>query len=444
MGIGCIIIGMIFLFNPMLSLLDVLPDFIGYLFIFIGIYKLADMTNKMNKIHRHILYIAGISILRLILSVFISTDDKVLSLIFVFVFAIIDAVFMISVFNKIFDGLDDLATRFPNDTVFAKLSETAKSLTSVFFIVRSLFTLIPEFRHLAMTDYEGEILSTEMLGRADYSYMLIVLNFVVVGVIGLAWLGITITYFNRIRKDSGFINALGDYYNTVILADTKRFLLRRIMLSVVFLMTGFVFLIDIFFTNVDALPDFIGAGFILAAVMLLRKDKDNSLPVSVVSVTVAYIPVSLAYWILRVLFAGNEYRVKQLLRTEVLLQFIVLIALACVSALMLIFIFYNISKMFKRMISEMVGVEYEEHFTKLIEQQNESIKKKNRANTIIFGVSIALAVSKVIQTAAMILLPEYWMIHFVIQIFWIFRMYMFITDLYEEIKYRLDVGAEKI
>ena len=442
MGIGFIIIGVIFLFNPMVSLLDVLPDFIGYLFILIGIYKLADMTNKMDKIHKHILYVAGISVVRLVLSIVIVNDDNVLALIFVFVFAIIDAVFMISVFNKIFDGIEDIGTRFPNTSVFTKLSETVRTLTCVFVIVRSLFTLIPEFRHLSMTDYEGEILSTEMLGRADYTYMLLILNVVVVILIGTVWLGMTITYFNRIRKDSEFVTAVSDNYTNVILADSKRFLIRRIMLSMMFLMAGFVFLVDIFFTNVDVLPDFVGAGFILAAAILLRKN--NSLPVSVIFTAAAYIPVSLAYWILRVLFAGNEYRVKQLLRTEVLQQFIILIALALVSAVLLIFIFYNLNKMFKRMISEIVANNHEEHFKKLIEQHNESIKKKNQANTALFYISGVLALSKVVQTAAMILLPEYWMIHFVIQIFWILRIYMFIPDLYEEIKYSLDIGVEKI
>ena len=441
MGIGYITIGVIFLFNPMISLLDVLPDFIGYIFILVSIYKLADMTNLMDKIHRHILYLTAVSIARLVLSIVLVADDKVLSLIFVFVFAIIDAVFMISVFNKIFDGIEDIGMRFPNESVFIKLPEV-KTFGTVFAIVRSLFTLIPEFRHLAMTDYEGEILSTEMLGRADYSYMLIILNVAVVTLVGLAWLGMTIGYLNRVRKDNGFIKSISEYYTNVILADNKRFVIRRIMISMIMIMTGFVFLIDIFFGNVDVLPDFIGGLFILTAFIFMRKE--NNIKRSLIFISIAYIQPTIANWILRVLFAGNEYHITHLQHSDVLAQYLTLIVLSLISSLFLAFMFFSINKIFTGMINDMVGIEHEAHFTRLIEQQKESILKKTQANKLILFVSIAFAVSKVIQTAAMMLLPEYWMVHFVIQIFWLFRCYIFVTNLYEEIKFRLGTGVEKI
>ena len=40
--------GCLFLFNPTVNLIDVLPDVIGYLLILKGLYKLADLNGKIK------------------------------------------------------------------------------------------------------------------------------------------------------------------------------------------------------------------------------------------------------------------------------------------------------------------------------------------------------------------------------------------------------------
>lgn len=439
MGIGYIIAGVVFLFNPMISILDILPDFIGYLLILAGIYKLADMTNKMENIHRHLLYLIGISLLRTILSVIITPNDKILVLIFVFVFAVFETIFMISIFNKIFDGIEDIGIRFDGTATFHKISEL-RTLTYIFIIVRNLFTVIPEFRHLSTSEYEGIISSFEMTGSINYSTILITMNVIIVTAVGAIWLFMMLSYLNKIRKDTDFIERINNYYTNNILTDTNRYLVRRVAISMFLFMLGFVFLVDIFLDNMDILPDFIGALFIFSAVMILRKDnlKINKL----LYLSIAYIPLSLINWIYRMIFCGNEYRVKSLLDTNVLMFYIGLILISLLTSVILIFIFINIWKMFNEIINNLIGFEYEAHFKTLIQRQNELIKTKKQSNIFILVISLIFTVSKVIQTSAILILPEYWMIHFVLGIIWIFRTYLFIIYLYEAIKHRLDVGEE--
>lgn len=439
MGFIYIIVGTVFLFNPMIGLLDILPDFIGYLFMLAGIYKIADITKTMDNIHKYLLYLIGVSLARTILSVIMTKDDMVLSLIFVVLFSIGEAFLMIYFYNKLFNGFDDIGIRFENSDTFKKSAEL-KTLTYVFILLRSLFTIIPEFRYLAMTDYEGEISSFDMIGRTDYSVMLILLNVVVVTIIGIAWVYMMISYLNKINKNKPFIEKLNDYYVNEVLSDTKRFFKRRIMISIFLLIIGFVFMCDIFFDNVDVIPDFIGGGLILSAFIIMNKDNQNIK--KYIYAAMAYIPISVGNWIYRIVFAANEYRAKSLQNTDVLLNYAGLIVVTLVASLLLIMIFIAVRKHFNQIINEMIGYEYDEHFQKLIERQKESINKKNLNNTIIFVLSLIFAVSKVIQVSLMIILPEYWMIHFVIEIAWIFKMYLFITDIYEELKYRLDVGVE--
>lgn len=439
MGIGYIIAGVVFLFNPMISILDVLPDFIGYLLILAGIYKLADMTNKMENIHKNLLYLIGISLLRTILSVVITTSDKILVLIFVFVFAVFETIFMINVFNKIFDGIEDIGIRFNGTATFNKISEL-RTLTYIFIIIRNLFTVIPEFRHLSTSEYEGVISSYEMTGLIDYSTILIAMNIIIVTAIGAIWLFMMLSYLNKIRKDTDFIEKINNYFTNNILTDTNRYLVRRIAISMFLFMLGFIFIVDIFFDNIDILPDFIGSLFIFSAVVILRKD--NLKIKKLLYLSVAYIPLSLINWIYRMIFSGNEYRVKSLLDTNVLMFYLGLIFISFLTSVILIFIFINIWKMFNEIINSLIGFKYEVQFKTLIQRQNELIKTKKKSNIGILIISLVLAASKVFQTASILILPEYWMIHFILGVIWIFRIYLFIIYLYEDVKYRLDVGVE--
>ena len=49
MGIGYIIAGMFFLFEPFIGVADILPDFIGYLLILHGMSKIADLEIKITS-----------------------------------------------------------------------------------------------------------------------------------------------------------------------------------------------------------------------------------------------------------------------------------------------------------------------------------------------------------------------------------------------------------
>ena len=61
-----ITVGMFFLINPTFSLFDPLPDFIGYLMMFAGVYELAAMDDRLTMAAKKLLYRALLSGLRLI------------------------------------------------------------------------------------------------------------------------------------------------------------------------------------------------------------------------------------------------------------------------------------------------------------------------------------------------------------------------------------------
>ena len=52
MGFICLALGGIFLFNPIVAVVDVLPNVIGYLLIYAGLWRLADLNDEFASAHR--------------------------------------------------------------------------------------------------------------------------------------------------------------------------------------------------------------------------------------------------------------------------------------------------------------------------------------------------------------------------------------------------------
>ena len=70
MSIFLIVTGLIFLLNPCVMMIDVLPDFIGAILIMIGIRKVAFISESCEKLNDRLWVVMLLSLLKLSLSFF--------------------------------------------------------------------------------------------------------------------------------------------------------------------------------------------------------------------------------------------------------------------------------------------------------------------------------------------------------------------------------------
>ena len=49
LGLSYITAGAVFLFDPYVSVIDLLPDALGYLFILLGLYRMADLDDRLAE-----------------------------------------------------------------------------------------------------------------------------------------------------------------------------------------------------------------------------------------------------------------------------------------------------------------------------------------------------------------------------------------------------------
>ncbi len=311
-GLGYLIAAAVFLFNPNISVIDVLPDFIGYFLFTAGLAKIADIMPRFADVKETFGKLAWISLAKFFSVIFIFimplNEQATFGLVLTFSFAVIDLIYLIPAWNGFFDGVIYLGTRYDSKAVFYSgkgkktQTETLKRLTLVFFVLKEIIVIMPELTSLS---------SYESLGYVDYHIMDIhhfqphfrVLSALVIVVLGIVWLYKTVSYFNRLGRDKAFISALISVYETEVLPDTDLFTRRRIKTALVVLCFAFGFGVDFYIYDVNFIPDVISAALFVVGFALLYKHVKRSLPAAYAGVF--YGIVSLFQLINTIIFFDN-------------------------------------------------------------------------------------------------------------------------------------------
>ena len=146
------IIAFIILSNPIISNVDILPDFLGYALIMLALSKPTYYDQKALSAYRCARNMLFMSVLRLV-SFYLTTViiDASLSLVFSFALFVVEMVFGIPFIIKLFDYFGDRALK--TDNKFAlKVVDKFKIVTIVLFSLRLLLSTLPDFILLTVTD----------------------------------------------------------------------------------------------------------------------------------------------------------------------------------------------------------------------------------------------------------------------------------------------------
>ena len=114
---GLLMLGFVFLANPNVNIIDVLPDAIGCLCIYAAIFKLGDLYGEMEEARRAFLTLFWISLSKLpafLLMFWITgtnVNESTIRLVFAFCYAVAETVFGIRAFRLFFDGFGYIGTR---------------------------------------------------------------------------------------------------------------------------------------------------------------------------------------------------------------------------------------------------------------------------------------------------------------------------------------------
>ncbi|MBQ2718491.1 MAG: hypothetical protein IJF73_00300 [Clostridia bacterium] len=284
-----------FLFNPNVSTVDVLPDFIGYLFILYALRHLVSFVPYMAAAadaFRKLFYITLLKLPALFLMLTLASERVTITL-FSLVFAILELVFLYPAFQNLFEGLFYLGERF--DCPAALRAErlrggvdSIRTMTFLFITAKAVLSTLPDFAFLPSYDPltgKGFTVTT-----TQYVFLLSI-AFVLCLILGIVWLGYTLPYFNSLARDKGVKDLVSPYCEDLPQRESRRL---RLSLPFFLFAAAVVFSVDLVFDNTPVPPTYLGAGLFLAlAVLLFFTTEKRRIPM--LSVTASYFVTTILF-----------------------------------------------------------------------------------------------------------------------------------------------------
>ena len=267
--IGLMSVGLWFLFNPNISIIDPLPDAVGFLLFALALRRVALFVPYMEEAMEGFKKLFYITLMKLpALFVMITLfNDRIAITLFSLSFAILELIFLLPAFSNLFEGFSYLGQRFgcpaaitPTDTV--KGPDSLRFFTYIFVSAKAVASTLPDFVFL----FPYDPLTKEGTTVSGISYLLIIsMLALLVLIIGIFWLSYLRAYFRAIEEDMGF-RTLSAPEGVDLTEQRNNFLTA---LPYLLIGAGFFFSIDLVVDNLLILPDYLSAAFFLAAAIYL-------------------------------------------------------------------------------------------------------------------------------------------------------------------------------
>ena len=156
--LGFVMAGIVMLFNPCINIIDVLPDVFGILLILYGISRMADISPDVEEAKKGFEKAAWVGLFALAAMLVSLGADNYTKLSLAFAAWLLECIFIIPAMKKLLVGADDLRVRLINRGNEEAFSGAA-TLSSLFFVIRSVAAVIPLSMPLFFEKKEEDITS---------------------------------------------------------------------------------------------------------------------------------------------------------------------------------------------------------------------------------------------------------------------------------------------
>lgn len=278
-----IAIGFIFLINPCIHILDVLPDIIGFVLMVFGVDMLADLEGRFASAKKGFIELAVISGVKTAGIALLPYIDEIFVILLVFSFGILEAMFFIPAMKNLFDGFRYMGLRSGAPSV-NRASEGVQAMACVAYCLRILLAFLPEVPKLFTNSSQGVIGSGYSTDWTDFTVIFYAMASIVVLAVGIPAAVKMWKYIRGVSRDKIFTEYVCTKYNESIAGD-EAFAAQKQMRSVnVLLIIGAVFLINIYLDYVNALPCLVSAIFFAVAASILRRNSRFAYPCIITSI----------------------------------------------------------------------------------------------------------------------------------------------------------------
>ena len=458
MGLHYLIIGCFFLLNPYFSIIDIIPDFIGCIFLMKGLSKASKISVSFEFAHKQFGLLLAVSAVRLCCIGLITDTKEIWPLIIVLTAGIGEAFLSIRAFNAIFDGLN-ATSRSPEDALFDRWQE-AKQITTIFMIAKQALCILPELCLLSSDEY-GVVTPDGVQSLANYRMPLILVSMLVGLIVGIAWFIQIRRYFKKIVADKEYQTHLEELYLHKYTSVSAVYIADQLKIAVGLLIAAVILSMELVFDGVNYLPHFVGAiFFFVAANKLASLPGGAANPYGKITARMALIygAVSIPRFIYSIIFSNRifgEYLASkeeglQIAYSDVLREylqrdfttihgFVALIIMAVIEAIL----FIALLICFYRMVRHLLKHHTRESIPKppVPEGMEGYVRRKKDDFTVsLYGplvfsriMGVIAAISMVAASICIAYFPSYWLIDTILRLVWVISGYSLTSKLKDEI-----------
>ena len=405
-----LIIGMCFFANPMLSLLDFLPDFIGCLIIMAALSRFTAISADIECAYKYFKYMMLISLARIFVFFLNPGFDDVMSLCMTLLFAVIEFICAFMAIPALYDGLSQMSIKYNGK---AKDYPEFKQICFIFFAVRGFASILPHITSI-FTDSEDSIITNEAMVTASYTALLTLVNIVITTIVAVFFVIAIISYIGRLSRDTQMRKSAYADISAKNAEDPDYFVRRSLTSALKMLSLSFIFFIDFFGDNKNFIPDFLFGFFAVIAIFKMKNYLENSRPV--IASGIVYTVLSI---VSHTVYNGFMARRGPVLFNRILqnflVEYIIAIAVAFVETIALIVFISKLAKYLKPIATEYSIQTVPSEFKRLSAELEETsmLQLRDLKRLRSFGVWIALfgtALPALMHLTFYYDIP-YWMLH---------------------------------
>ena len=318
-GCGLYLLALIFLVNPSVNIIDILPDFVAYLILSRAFSYAADRAPYFEETRKSFHTLALISFLKipsyLIMNYAQSSNvsDHDISALFALVFAVTETVFIISAINNLFSALFYLGERsnaqalidpFPINKKGTRImsTDTLRKYTYIVLIYRNVTYFVPEIL-LLTRGVDGSSYNSTFNFAILYPYSVVIL-FTSTAILGIILAKRFYCYIKAIKREGKFreaIDSLLDEEAKKRVAKNER--TRRMLTTLTLLAASSILTLEVRFDNfgsVNLLPHFLYGIIITIAIYKLTHFTKKCIPALVLGIL--YSSVAFAGFVMEIIF----------------------------------------------------------------------------------------------------------------------------------------------
>lgn len=263
-----LIVGVFFFFNPMLSLLDLLPDFIGCALIIYALNRLSPVSSELENACTYFKYMMLTSVVRLFVTMANPGFDDVMSLSIILIFGIVEFGIAFAALSAMCDGLAFLNARFNGKT---KESPEMRYVGLAFFAMRGFSAILAFLPTVIRNDEDDFITGGAPAAVSDYSSLLMLVNIVLTLIFAVFFATVLISYVGKLSRDREMRGEIALALEVKGQKEPEFFIRKTFDFSFKLIAYSPLFLIDFIGDGINYIPDALFGALSVWAVLLMGR-----------------------------------------------------------------------------------------------------------------------------------------------------------------------------